>query len=59
VTDPLNDREIDALIKRIEKLETRADAEERFRNWLLGAAAVVIYILGLFSANIKKAIGWS
>lgn len=40
-----------------EALQKRVDGMERLQQWLTGAGAVIGFIFGLFSGEIKKHLG--
>lgn len=48
---------LDDAITRIEKLEDRQRASERFQSWLVGIGVGAGAILGLVIESIKKKLG--
>lgn len=54
MTEPLNEREISAILTRLDDIEDRLNAHERFRAWFQWAVAALVYMAGVFSDPVRK-----
>ena len=47
----------DLIEKRLDAQGEKIEALQAFRNWVVGGAAVVAYLLGMMSEAIRHALG--